>query len=155
MVRERFCGRPGQKLEENGREIVKEMGERNLNEMESEMKRGNETEKRKMEDWGERRKSENEKTKSENRGRDIGRERFRREGRLREAGREEEMRNWRLLGSERWGREGRLEGVRDRVREKERCGWRGEKRKVEIREKRKDGNERMTKIWEWQNEDWN
>ena len=41
MVRERVCGRPGRKLEENGREIAEEMGERNLNEMESEMKRGN------------------------------------------------------------------------------------------------------------------
>ena len=42
MVRERVCGRPEQKLEEDGREIAEEMGERNLNEMDSEMKRGNE-----------------------------------------------------------------------------------------------------------------
>ena len=29
MVRERVCGRPGRKLEEDGREIAEEMGERN------------------------------------------------------------------------------------------------------------------------------
>ena len=41
MMRERVYRRPGQKLEENGREIAEEMGERKLNEMESEMERGN------------------------------------------------------------------------------------------------------------------